>query len=40
MGQIVDFIDAVIVNFEDDEKLAEIAKQVNDMMAGRPLFKA
>ncbi|MFT4849109.1 MAG: glycine hydroxymethyltransferase [Sediminicola sp.] len=40
MGQIVDFIDAVIINFEDDEKLAEIAKQVNDMMAGRPLFKA
>jgi glycine hydroxymethyltransferase len=39
MEQIVKLIDAVIVNFEDDDMLAAIAKQVNDMMAGLPLFK-
>jgi glycine hydroxymethyltransferase len=40
MEKIVDLIDAVIVNFEDETKLAAIAKQVNDMMAGLPLFKS
>jgi glycine hydroxymethyltransferase len=39
MEQIVELIDDVIVNFEDDDMLAAIAKQVNDMMAGLPLFK-
>jgi glycine hydroxymethyltransferase len=39
MEQIVTLIDAVIVNFEDDEMLAAIAQQVHDMMADMPLFK-
>jgi glycine hydroxymethyltransferase len=39
MEQIVTLIDAVIVNFEDDEMLAAIAQQVHDMMADIPLFK-
>mgnify|MGYP000551021241 FL=1 len=40
MEQIVELIDDVVVNFEDDDMLAAIAKQVNDMMAGLPLFKS
>lgn len=40
MKQIVELIDAVIVNFEDDDVLASIAKKVNDMMSGLPLFKS
>ena len=39
MGPIVDFIDAVINNFENEEKLESIALNVNDMMSGLPLFK-
>jgi glycine hydroxymethyltransferase len=39
MEQIVTLIDAVIVNFEDDEMLAAIAQQVHDMMTDMPLFK-
>ena len=40
MEQIVELIDDVIVNFEDDAMLTAIAEQVNDMMAGLPLFKS
>ena len=38
MVQIVDFIDNVILNFEDEKVLAEIADQVNEMMADFPIF--
>jgi len=38
MVQIVDFIDKVILNFEDEKVLAEIADQVNEMMADFPIF--
>ena len=38
MVQIVDFIDKVILNFEDEKVLAEIAVQVNEMMADFPIF--
>jgi glycine hydroxymethyltransferase len=39
MGQIVDLIDKVIMNFEDEGMLESIAEQVNAMMEGRPLFQ-
>jgi len=38
MIQIVEFIDKVILNFEDEKVLAEIAVQVNEMMADFPIF--
>ena len=38
MEAIVDFIDQTITNYEDDAKLEAIAKQVNEMMSGKPLF--
>ena len=38
MVQIVEFIDNVILNFEDEKVLAEIANQVNEMMADFPIF--
>ena len=38
MVQIVEFIDKVILNFEDENVLAEIANQVNEMMADFPIF--
>ena len=38
MQQIVDLIDGVILNFDNDQKLASIAEKVNDMMAKKPLF--
>jgi len=38
MQQIVDLIDGVILNFDNDQKLASIAEKVNDMMANKPLF--
>ncbi len=38
MVQIVEFIDNVILNFEDEKVLAEIADQVNEMMADFPIF--
>lgn len=38
MGPIVDFIDEVITNFENEEKLEAISLQVNSMMASMPLF--
>jgi len=38
MIAIVDLIDEVILNYEDEAKLEEIAEKVNDMMSGLPLF--
>ncbi|MEM6515256.1 MAG: serine hydroxymethyltransferase [Bacteroidota bacterium] len=38
MSKIVDFIDAVIKNHEDENKLESIAQQVNSMMGKLPLF--
>ncbi|MAP81458.1 MAG: serine hydroxymethyltransferase [Aequorivita sp.] len=39
MKTIVDLIDEVIENREDDSKLENIARKVNDLMAELPLFK-
>lgn len=39
MAQIVSLVDEVIVNFQDEKRLEAIAEKVNQMMAGRPLFK-
>jgi len=39
MKKVVELIDAAIVNYQNDEKLEEIAGQVNEMMGHRPLFK-
>ena len=39
MKQVVELIDAALVNYQDDDKLEEIAGQVNTMMGHRPLFK-
>ncbi len=40
MVTIVEFIDAAIQNFENEEKLEKIANQVHDFMSHRPLFVA
>lgn len=40
MLQIVELIDEVISNYEDEARLEEVAGKVNEMMAGRPLFKS
>ncbi len=37
--EIADLIDQTIINFNDDSKLLEIKKKVNDLMANKPLFK-
>ncbi len=39
MPAIVDLIDEVITNIEDEENIKDVAKKVNDLMEGRPLFK-
>lgn len=39
MKKVVELIDAAIVNYQNDEKLEEIAGEVNNMMGHRPLFK-
>ncbi len=39
MPTIVDLIDEVITNFEDEETLKDVAKKVNSLMEGKPLFK-
>ncbi|RFN57694.1 serine hydroxymethyltransferase [Marixanthomonas ophiurae] len=39
MPKIVDLIDEVIINFDKEETLKGVAKKVNDLMEGRPLFK-
>ena len=38
METIVNFIDRVISNPEDEENLEAVAKEVNHLMQGRPLF--
>ncbi|MDB9960617.1 serine hydroxymethyltransferase [Oceanihabitans sp.] len=38
MESIVAFIDDVIMNFENEDKLESIARKVNAMMSGLPLF--
>jgi len=40
MQLVVDLVDEVIMNFNDSEKLEAIALKVNELMAGRNLFKA
>jgi glycine hydroxymethyltransferase len=40
METIVEFIDAAIQNFENEEVLEEIASKVHDFMSHRPLFVA
>ena len=37
--EIADLIDQTIINFNDDSKLLEIKKKVNNLMANKPLFK-
>ncbi|WP_031425388.1 serine hydroxymethyltransferase [Flavimarina sp. Hel_I_48] len=39
MKTVVNFIDGALSNADDDEKLESIAKQVNELMGHRPLFK-
>ena len=39
MPLVVELIDEVVENYENEEKLEEIAGKVNEMMANRPLFK-
>jgi len=39
MPKIVDLIDEVITNIEDEENLKNVAKKVNTLMDGKPLFK-
>lgn len=39
MKTVVDFIDEALMNHENEEKLAEISTQVNEMMERFPLYK-
>lgn len=39
MSTIVDFIDRVIMNFENETELEAVGKEVSEMMQGKPLFK-
>jgi len=39
MHKVVELIDEVINNFENEDTLKEVAKKVNTLMEGRPLFK-
>ena len=40
MEEIVNMIDRVILNYNDDLIISEVANQVNSLMRGRPLFNA
>ena len=40
MGEIVNMIDRVILNYNDDLIISEVANQVNALMSGRPLFNS
>lgn len=40
MAKIVSLIDTVISNFDNDEKLEEVKKEVFDMMKDKPLFNS
>ncbi|WP_068596317.1 serine hydroxymethyltransferase [Vaginella massiliensis] len=39
MQTVADFIDEVLMNIDNEEKLEEIADKVNDFMSDRPLFQ-
>lgn len=39
MSTIVDLIDRVVVNFDNEQELEAIGKEVSKMMQGKPLFK-
>ncbi len=39
MSKMVDIIDAVLVNKDDEDKVAELKSEVNQWMSGFPLFK-
>ncbi len=39
MKQVVELIDEALMNYQNDDKLEEIAGKVNKMMGHRPLFK-
>jgi len=38
MAYVVDLIDEVLANYENETVLEGIAKKVNELMGGRPLF--
>ncbi len=38
MPKIVDFIDRVISNIDDEEAIAQVRKEVNEMMQDKPMF--
>tara|TARA_B100000963_G_scaffold298073_1_gene269703 strand:+ start:1377 stop:2651 length:1275 start_codon:yes stop_codon:yes gene_type:complete len=40
MEEIVNMIDRVILNYNDDLTISEVANQVNSLMHGRPLFNS
>ena len=40
MEEIVNMIDRVILNYNDDLIISEVADQVNSLMRGRPLFNS
>ena len=40
MEEIVNMIDRVILNYNDDLIISEVANQVNSLMRGRPLFNS
>ena len=40
MSKVVNLVDRVITNFENEEELAAVKKEVIAMMQGRPLFQA
>ena len=40
MEEIVNMIDRVILNYNDDQIISEVANQVNSLMRGRPLFNS
>ena len=40
MGETVNMIDRVILNYNDDLIISEVANQVNALMRGRPLFNS
>ncbi len=40
MAKVVDLVDRVITNFENEEELEAVKKEVIEMMKGKPLFQA
>ncbi len=40
MAYVVDLIDEVLTNKQDETVLEGVAKKVNELMGGRPLFNA